>query len=117
MAVQSPQIIPNDRPLGEALRETLAAARAGQDFLVEEMTERLRDLSYDMVPRSAAYLVRAACAAIEAALRGGDRLAGLAHAEHEIEMFEDMMWRTEARVVEQAAETGYSAAGKSQAVR
>jgi hypothetical protein len=82
-----------DPYLIEDLHAALDMARAGEATRGEEMTDRIRDLSYDMELRQAGYLVRSACGAIDAVLRGSDSLGGLAFAEHEIEKVQDMLLR------------------------
>ncbi|WP_417278473.1 hypothetical protein [Celeribacter sp.] len=79
----------------DALRDALTAAREGDQAREEEMTEDIRDASYDMMPRQAGYLVRSACGAIDAAMRGFDRENSLAIAEHAIENVQDMLWRSQ----------------------
>ncbi|WP_066601590.1 hypothetical protein [Celeribacter halophilus] len=80
----------------EALRTALTAAREGDMLREEEMTEQIRDASYEMEPRQAGYLVRSACGAIDAAMRAFDRENGFALAEQAIENVKDILWRSQA---------------------
>ncbi|PTQ68889.1 hypothetical protein [Celeribacter persicus] len=96
MAVMNTGGMEGDPYLIEDLRAALDMARRGDATGEAEMTERIRDLSYDMELRQAGYLVRSACGAIDAVLRGSDRGAGLAFAEHEIDKVQDMLLRASA---------------------
>ncbi|SFI91005.1 hypothetical protein [Celeribacter neptunius] len=97
MAVQTkapPDAIFRDADYGivEDLRAALVVARDGDAILEEEMTDRIRDMSYAMTQRLAGYLVRSACGAIDAVIRATDREGSIAFAEHEIEKLENMIW-------------------------
>ncbi|WP_155846140.1 hypothetical protein [Celeribacter ethanolicus] len=96
MAVMMRGGMQGDPCLIDDLHAALDMARTGDAARETEMTDRIRDLSYDMELRQAGYLVRSACGAIDAVLRGSDRAAGLSFAEHEIDKVQDMLLRASA---------------------
>ncbi|AJE47709.1 hypothetical protein [Celeribacter indicus] len=75
------------------LTAALEAARAGEAGRVERLTERIRDRSYQLEPRQAAYMVRAACTEIERVLRMADEAQGVWTALSAIARVEDMFRR------------------------
>ncbi|WP_460275887.1 hypothetical protein [Celeribacter sp. ULVN23_4] len=93
MAVLDAREMRGDHYLIEDLRAALDMARIGDSAREEELTDRIRDASYDMEMRHAGYLVRSACGAIDAVLRAFDREGSLAFAELEINKAQDMFRR------------------------
>lgn len=96
MAVLDAREMRGDHYLIEDLRAALDMARTGDAAREEEMTDRIRDASYNMEMRQAGYLVRSACGAIDAVLRAFDPSASVGFAELEIDKVHDMLLRASA---------------------
>lgn len=77
------------------LKLALQAASDGNGGWAEQVTDRIRDLSYDIEPRLSGYMIRSACGSIDGVLRSVNRRDSASFALHEIEKLERMVCRFE----------------------